>query len=74
MVNYKEMSCRKQNFGSHAQGQEGHNQGSEAKLQQKIKLDKKVTHLQNLVCLAQGQGHTQGSKVSLRGLRGHLLL
>ena len=38
-------------------------------------LIKKETHLQCLIFLDQGQaqGHSQGSIVSLRGLRGHLL-
>ena len=37
-------------------------------------LDKKVSYLQHLVFLDQGQDHIQESKVSLGGLRGHLLL
>ena len=32
-----------------------------------------MTHLQDLGSLAQGKGHNQASKVSLRGLQGHLL-
>ena len=38
-----------------------------------VKLGKKVSHLQDLGLLVQDQGHSQGSNVSERGLRGNLL-
>ena len=35
----------------------------------KVKLEKNLTHSQDLGFLAQGQGHNQGSKINLKGLQ-----